>query len=331
MKKLILLAILSAMPMLVSAKKQPIEGSNLFWEIKDATLTISGKGAMPDFGINFPVPWKEFRNTIAKIVIKKGISNIGNEAFTGYYNLSEVVMPNSVTRIGISAFAGCRSLTNIIIPDSVTDIQNWAFSGCLNLNRVIIPNSVIWIRAHSFYECRELKNIIIPNSVTSIGELAFAVCHGLTSITIPNSVTYIGDGAFSLCDNLSEIFIASSVTHIGERTLSSCRRLQNIYMYAEIPPPLEDNICYHYDDDIIILHVPSGSKEAYEKADIWSNFKNIVEEESLVLAKKNRLKKTICLGKLKTIRLLFPAKAPCRTLEPISPFLGKNLKIELLK
>lgn len=48
-----------------------------------------------------------------------------------------------VTSIGDSAFSGCESLTNITIPDGVTSIQDRAFSVCKSLTNIKIPEDVI--------------------------------------------------------------------------------------------------------------------------------------------------------------------------------------------
>lgn len=44
-----------------------------------------------------------------------------------------VTIPKGVTTIGDSAFSGCRGLTSVTIPKSVTSIGNEAFSECNKL------------------------------------------------------------------------------------------------------------------------------------------------------------------------------------------------------
>ena len=46
----------------------------------DLTLTISGKGKMPDYN-SFSMPWYNGRDEITKIVIEDGVEYIGNYAF----------------------------------------------------------------------------------------------------------------------------------------------------------------------------------------------------------------------------------------------------------
>ena len=190
----------------------------------DGLLTISGNGAMADYG--FCGPWGD---KIKNVVIESGVTAIGKEAFSGCTSLVSVTIGDSVTSIGNFAFRYCTSLESVTIPDSVTTIGNWAFSGCSSLASVTIPDSVTSIGAGAFEVCAGLesltvdanntvydsrnncnavietgsntliagcKNTVIPNDVTTVGEDAFFGCTSLASVTIPDSVTSIGFEAF---------------------------------------------------------------------------------------------------------------------------------------
>ena len=144
------------------------------------------------------------------IVIKDGVTSIGQYAFDTATRLSSITIPNSVTRIGEGAFAGCRGLTSVTIGNSVTSIGERAFYGCAGLTSITIPNSVTSIEEGTFYDCSGLTSVTIPNSVTKIGGYAFSGCTGLTSVTIGNSVTSIGESVFYDCTGLTSIIVESS-------------------------------------------------------------------------------------------------------------------------
>ena len=190
-------------------------GDNVTWTLDaSGTLTISGKGAMADYYI-FSVPWYDTRSQVKTVIIKNGVTSIGNCAFDGCSSLTSATIPNSVTGIGNWAFYGCSSLTSATIPDSVTSIGEDAFNGCKSLTSVTIPNSVTSIANGAFSNCSSLTSVTIPDGVTSIGESAFYGCSSLTNVTIPKSVTSIGDWAFSNCTSLTNVTIPKSVTRIG--------------------------------------------------------------------------------------------------------------------
>ena len=67
------------------------------------------------------------QETITKITIPAGITNIGDGSFSSTHKLTECNIPNGVTYIGINAFYACESLTSVKIPDSVIEIGQNAF------------------------------------------------------------------------------------------------------------------------------------------------------------------------------------------------------------
>ena len=132
------------------------------WTLKNRTLTISGTGNMKlSMGSNGE-DWynSKYTNAIEKVVIKDGITNIGEYAFYNCINLTNVSIPEGVTSIGLRAFSGCSSLTNITIPEGVTSIGLEAFSGCSSLTNITIPEGVTFIESGStFYGCSSLEEI----------------------------------------------------------------------------------------------------------------------------------------------------------------------------
>ena len=159
--------------------------AEITWNLsEDGTLTISGTGDIPGSG---DAPWFSRSYEIKKVIIKDGVTNIGENAFSHYTALTSVEIPNSVTSIGESAFFLCTSLTSVTIGNSLTRIGNRAFE-----------------------TCTALLSVEFPNSLTNIEELAFENCFVLTSITIPNSVTSIGNNAFVNCVNLKSFTFKGS-------------------------------------------------------------------------------------------------------------------------
>ena len=231
-------------------------GDNVTWTYTSATgtLTIQGQGAMTDYSF---APWISYGGSIKTVVIKDGVTRIGDNAFYNCFALTSISIPNSVTIIRKGAFSGCTKLTNVtlncneivsanrysdtslktifgeqvtnyIIGNNVTSIGNNVFSDCSSLTSVTIDNGLTSIGEGAFWKCSKLTSIKIPNSVTSIGDYAFRDCTDLTSISIPNSVESIGEGAFYNCTSLTSVSIPNSVTNIVMGTFYGCSSLTSV-------------------------------------------------------------------------------------------------------
>ncbi len=190
-------------------------------------LTISGTGAMTGYNSSSKSPFY-YQPNIDYVIIKNGVTSIGNSAFNSCTGLTSITIPNSVTSIGEEAFHNCTGLTSVTIPESVTSIGGGAFHSCTGLTSITIPNGIKKIGNSAFCGCTGLTSITIPNSVTSIGNSAFYGCTGLTSITIPYGVTSIGDYAFYGCTGLTSITIPDGITSIGNVAFYECTGLTSV-------------------------------------------------------------------------------------------------------
>ena len=52
------------------------------------------------------------------VVVREGVTSIGDEAFNGCTGLTSVTFPEGLTSIGERAFYGCTRLTSVTVPDS---------------------------------------------------------------------------------------------------------------------------------------------------------------------------------------------------------------------
>ena len=75
---------------------------------------------------------------VSKVILRNGVTTIGEYAFDGCKNLKEVTFPQSLKIIGRSAFFGCTAIETITIPDSVTQIDPDVFYGCTSLKTAVI-------------------------------------------------------------------------------------------------------------------------------------------------------------------------------------------------
>lgn len=186
---------------------------------EDGVLTLSGYGPMVYCDV---YPWSSIRNSITRVVIGSGITNISWSAFNGCEYMTSVSIPDTVTTISHGAFYLCSSLEEVNIPDSVTLIDDRAFEGCVSMTDVRFGSNVTRIGMDAFKYCRALKEAIIPDSVTSIGGDAFYECHALTNVHLPSDITAIENGCFYMCRNLKSITIPDGVINIGGSAFECC-------------------------------------------------------------------------------------------------------------
>ena len=247
------------------------ENNCLHWEvttgvISGKTLTISGTGVMPDF--NFPegnlAPWWNYEalgmltsfgkfkleGELKKVVIKDGVTNVGDYALFCLPAATQVTLPESVTRIGRYGIAMCSKLTGMSIPKSVTEIGDFglagdgltavtlpdglqslgrgAFDTCTSLTNTTLPAAITAVPGKCFADCTKLLNVKYASTVTAIGDLAFEGCKSLVTAPIPATVTELGVSAFNGCVALTDVTLPAGVAAIPDGCFQGCIALKDM-------------------------------------------------------------------------------------------------------
>lgn len=165
------------------------------------TLSYNGSNAI----VNFK----------GKLIISKGITEIGKASFNGASKITGVEIPNSAILISDYAFQNCEGLTTITIPGSVKKIGNWwgnangqIFNGCSNLKEVILEEGIEEISGRAFDSCSKVKEWKLPKSLKRIGPGAFQST-GVEEFNIPENVESIA-ATFISSSNLSRINVDSN-------------------------------------------------------------------------------------------------------------------------
>lgn len=211
------------------------------------------------------------------------------EGSTEYEYEGDIIIPEKatfnnktyqVTEIGSLAFLGCN-IGTISIPNNIIAIREGAFTSS-SLDSIDIGSGVLTIEPSAFIYCT-LGYINIPDNVTRIGHNAFYASFGLETVIFGNGVTQIEQSTFRKCNHLVSLKLGTGVTDIFYGAFRAAP-LKEIYASSTIPP-----IAYHtnsytdtFDADIFnqcTLYVPAGSLQAYKNAEVWKNFKNIVEND----------------------------------------------------
>ena len=179
-------------------------GNDLTWSLyEDGELIIDGTGDMYDYKYDAykakcTSPWNEWKSSIKSVVIKDGVTSVGEYAFYWYY----------------------ESLEKVEIAGTVRNIGDYAFYRCYSLTDLTISEGVIEIGEESFRQC-SFTTLTIPNSITNIGFLAFSFCDDLTDLSLGKGIKFIESSAFNLCLSLKNVWCSGSYDDYSESVLNN--------------------------------------------------------------------------------------------------------------
>ena len=115
------------------------------------------RGELGDYSIA-----RESMGSLKEVVIGEGITEIGNDAFSGWYSKTDadgngylagiemVTWPSTLEKIGDFAFRYQDNLTKIQLPESVKEIGSYAFAECTGLEGLLISNDTASIYYAAF-------------------------------------------------------------------------------------------------------------------------------------------------------------------------------------
>ena len=227
--------------------------------IADGILYVVGKGAY-----NIAVPdasWSSQRNSIKKIVVKEGVTNICSSAFSYCPNVTEVTL-NNTGYIGYASFNDCTALTRLNIGTGLTEFQHlpdthyeasvvdksYPFHDCSKLSEVNVADVASFLKitnleglTNGYYGTASEKTLmvngnthsssselVIPEGVTEIPNVAFRYFKNVTKIKLPSTMSTITDDNFAFHTYLTQITLPSSVTSVGNDAFTGCTALTTV-------------------------------------------------------------------------------------------------------
>lgn len=248
---------------------------NVKWELTQSnddpsnptyTLTISGTGAMADYGDPtsskenvVKAPWyaaltadQDELVPITKIVVESGVTGLGDFAFANT-SIETATFSENVKEYGQKLFAKCSKLKTVdwdgykpekTSHEDITDVgtekfvSDAMFDGCIALENSILDQHL--------YE----KKLVLPRDIVGIGYSAF---YDAEFATIDfqddlKQVKYIGGYAFSKNSALSSLFVSKNITYYLRKgiasTFSNAQNLKTIQIedgVTSIPAYFFDN------------------------------------------------------------------------------------------
>lgn len=241
-------------------------GANITWELDDnMTLTLSGSGGTWNYWTESDQsPFYSIADKIKKVVIKDGITGLGDYLFYNCSSISAVEFPNSLATIGRGLFSCCSSLKSISLPNNLSKLGSGVFYRT-GLEELVIPEGIPYVPSALCQSCGSLKKVTIPQSCTAIYDYAFYKCEKLESIEIPANVELISYDAFQYCTSLTSVTIPENVKSLGFACFDHCSNLRNVFIMGS---PQEEwgvfvqcspYLVKHYAYDVIYTNDGNGT------------------------------------------------------------------------
>ncbi len=167
-------------------------------------------------------------DTITKVVIPEGVTDIESYAFANLTALEEVVFPTTLTRIGVGAFYGCKNLKKANF-GNVKFLNEKAFYEC-QLSAVDFK-SIVAVGSYAFAK-NAIGNLNLPASAQSLDSGAFAGNTALNAVNFQAPQIKIGEAVFGGCTNLLRININAAV--IPARAFYGCTKLSQVTLGRDV-------------------------------------------------------------------------------------------------
>ena len=249
------------------------EGSNAVIETATHALVAGCGGTVIPPGVTSIRSYALSHCLTETMAIPESVTSIGGHAFSGS-GLRSVELPAGVTVLEDCVFEGCGRLTSVTLPDGLETIKPRCFRSCKSLAAITLPGSLRSLGSEAFGYCESLGSVAIPEGMEEIPEFAFTDCLSLREVCLPESLRRIGDGAFVSCASLDSISLPSGLSELGYSVFGE-EPLSSIRLFCQVPPLAnETTFMENYQSR---LYVPQGCAETYRSAEVWRNFKDIVE------------------------------------------------------
>ena len=287
---------------------------------------------IPSSDVSSIIGAEAFRNCTSLTSINiPNVTLIGASAFYGCTALTTLNMSN-VEDIGEDAFRGCTSIHTLTIPSSCKKIKHRAFNGCI-IRKLVLEDSSNTLklglsgwRQENYADEIYYKDLFSHSQVDTLYwgrsiDINFSYANPLyrdynvpgifgnqiKKIVVGNQITdndiYKGysSSLFNFNGNSERPLYYNITFGKGISTVPNMSyddNLDSLFLLNETPPNAKgfSNKQYLHCN----LFVPKGSKTAYQSADVWKNFWNILEFDPYAISFADAKVKAICVAQWDT-------------------------------
>ena len=155
-----------------------------------------------------------------------------------------------------------KSIVHLIVEDGITHVSQKGFQYMPYLESAEIAETVTSIGDYAF--CGSMLNKVIPTNWTG----------DIDANLLPNGLLAIGYYAFAET-KLDNIILPTTLESIGAAAFAYNEILKEVASLATVPPAMERAVFYDC-NDLWAIHVPDDQVEAYNNADGWATYTDII-------------------------------------------------------
>lgn len=218
-------------------------------------------------------------NTLGKVLISKGIEEIGQFAFSRSA-MTQIEIPNTVKTISYGAFYHCDKLGEVLLSDGIENVEPKAFAYSLWVEDFLANGTEDFLISGNIlvaYRGTD-KNVVIPEGVTVIAGEAFMDNLQIESVTFPKKIMTIGEGAFEGCTSLTQVTFGEEVYKIKDRAFAACS-LEEV----NVPETIREIGLKAFDEDVTVIFpegvVPETTHEVSAQRLSNEKYRDVSDEE----------------------------------------------------
>lgn len=205
---------------------------------------------------------------LKEVVLKEGVTEIGDYAFDYLIKIQEIHFPTSLVRIGDNAFARCESIEkvhfneglkyigenaflrtaieSVILPKTLQELGDCCFENTKKLKKCVFSENIKKI-PFSCFKYSSISEVQLNNGLETISAEAFYHTN-IKELIAPKTLTWIGENAFYGCTYLSKVCLNEGIAYIGTNAFHSCSIKK-----VKVPTTVDEDVYDAFDSKVKIM------------------------------------------------------------------------------